>query len=81
MAWYYQTAPHDTHDWDSAATPVLVDGMFKGRMRKMAMHAGRNGYFYVVNRTTGEHLLTSAFSDTVNWAKGLQQEGPAHPHS
>lgn len=75
MAWYYQTAPHDTHDWDSAATPVLVDGMFKGRRRKMAMHAGRNGYFYVVDRTTGEHLLTSAFSDTVNWAKGLNEKG------
>jgi alcohol dehydrogenase (cytochrome c) len=33
MAWYYQTAPHDMHDWDSAQTPVLVDAPFKGRMR------------------------------------------------
>jgi len=30
MEWYYQTSPHDTHDWDSAQTPVLVDGDFRG---------------------------------------------------
>ena len=33
MAWFYQTSPHDTHDWDSAQTPVLVDGVFNGRQR------------------------------------------------
>ena len=75
MAWYYQTAPHDTHDWDSAHTPLLVDGEFGGRQRKMVLHAGRNGYFYVVDRVTGEHLLTSAFAETVNWAKGLNEKG------
>ena len=58
MAWYYQTAPHDMHDWDSAQTPVLVDAMFKGRMRKLVMTAARNGYFFVLDRVTGEHLLT-----------------------
>ena len=70
MAWYYQTSPHDTHDWDSAQTPVLVDGEFNGRPRKMVLTAARNGYFFVVDRLTGEHLLTSKFSDTANWAKG-----------
>jgi alcohol dehydrogenase (cytochrome c) len=69
MAWYYQTSPHDTHDWDSAQTPVLVDGTFNGRVRKMAMTAARNGYFFVVDRTTGEHLLTSKFSASANWAR------------
>ncbi len=47
MAWHYQTAPHDMHDWDSAQTPVLVDAPFKGRMRKLVMTAARNGYFFV----------------------------------
>ena len=69
MAWYYQTSPHDTHDWDSAQTPILVDGDFNGKPRKMVLTAARNGYFFVVDRLTGEHLLTSKFSDTVNWAK------------
>jgi alcohol dehydrogenase (cytochrome c) len=69
MAWYYQTSPHDTHDWDSAQTPVLVDGEFGGRQRKMVLTAARNGYFFVVDRVTGEHLLTSKFSESANWAR------------
>ena len=75
MAWYYQMNPHDTHDWDSSEQPILADGMFKGKLRKMAMHADRNGYFYVVDRTNGEHLLTSKFSDTVNWVKEINAKG------
>ena len=69
MVWYYQTSPHDTHDWDSAQTPVLVDGEFNGRPRKMAITAARNGYFFAVDRVTGEHLVTSKFSDSANWAQ------------
>src|SRR6059058_891350 len=46
MAWYYQTSPHDTHDWDSAQTPVLIDGVIAGRARKMVSTAARNGYFF-----------------------------------
>ena len=86
MAWYYQTSPHDTHDWDSAQTPVLVDGVFRGRQRKMAVTAARNGYFFVVDRLTGEHLLTSKFSASANWAeaelntKGQPVRIPAKDH-
>ncbi len=70
MAWYYQTSPHDTHDWDSAQTPVLVDGDFRGSgPRRMVLTASRNGYYFTLDRLTGEHLVTSRFSDTVNWAK------------
>ncbi|HMF96056.1 MAG TPA: PQQ-binding-like beta-propeller repeat protein, partial [Vicinamibacterales bacterium] len=68
MAWYYQTSPHDTHDWDSAQTPVLIDGDFKGNRRKLVLTASRNGYYFTLDRTTGEHLVSSKFSDTVNWA-------------
>jgi alcohol dehydrogenase (cytochrome c) len=75
MAWYYQANPHDTHDWDSTETPILVDGDFNGKPRKMVLHADRNGYFYVLDRVTGEHLLTSKFSVAANWAKGLNEKG------
>jgi alcohol dehydrogenase (cytochrome c) len=68
MKWYYQTSPNDTHDWDSAMTPILADIEFNGRTRKVAMQAARNGYFFVVDRVTGEHLVTSKFSRTANWA-------------
>jgi alcohol dehydrogenase (cytochrome c) len=75
MAWYYQTSPGDTHDWDSTQSPILVDGVFNGKPRKMVMQAARNGYFFVVDRTTGEHLLTSKFSESANWAKGVAPDG------
>ncbi len=75
MAWYYQTSPHDTHDWDSAQTPVLVDAPFNGRMRKLVLQASRNGYYFTLDRVTGEHLVTGKFSDTVNWAKGINAKG------
>ena len=75
MAWYYQTSPHDTHDWDSTETPILVDMPFNGRMRKLVMTATRNGYFFVLDRTTGEHLLTSKFGLVNNWAVGLDAKG------
>jgi alcohol dehydrogenase (cytochrome c) len=75
MVWYYQTSPHDTHDWDSAQTPVLIDGEFNGRPRKMVLQAARNGYFFTLDRLTGEHLVTSKFGQTANWAKGINEKG------
>ena len=67
MKWYYQTSPHDTHDWDSTQTPIMVDGPFNGRQRKLILQATRNGYFFVLDRVTGEHLLTTKYS-AANWA-------------
>jgi alcohol dehydrogenase (cytochrome c) len=75
MAWYYQTSPHDTHDWDSAQTPVLVDAEFGGKPRKLVLTASRNGYYFTLDRVTGAHLVTGKFSDSVNWAKGLNEKG------
>ena len=74
MAWYYQTSPHDTHDWDSTQTPVLVDMPFNGRTRKLVITATRNGYFFVLDRTTGEHLLTSKFGLVNNWSSGISPD-------
>ena len=62
LAWYYQVTPHDTHDWDAAEVPVLVDATFKGTPTKMVMQASRNGYFFVLDRTTGKNLLTTTFA-------------------
>ncbi|HEY0264667.1 MAG TPA: acido-empty-quinoprotein group A [Granulicella sp.] len=80
MAWYYQTSPHDTHDFDSAQTPILVDGDFNGKPRRMVLTGARNGYFFVLDRTTGEHLVTGKLSNTINWSKpDLDKNGaPVH---
>ena len=75
MAWYYQTSPHDKHDWDSAQTPVLFDGQINGQPRKLVATAARNGYFFVLDRTTGERLVSGPFGQRVNWATGLDDKG------
>ncbi len=80
MAWYYQTSPHDTHDWDSAQTPVLIDGLVNGRPRKMVSTAARNGYFFTIDRVTGEAIATSKYGTTTNWAKGLRKNGAPDPN-
>ncbi|MBV9308635.1 MAG: acido-empty-quinoprotein group A, partial [Acidobacteriaceae bacterium] len=79
LAWYYQVSPHDVHDWDAAETPVLVDGTVEGKPRKLLLQASRNGYFFVLDRTNGEHILTKPFIDTLNWAKGLNAKGQPIP--
>jgi alcohol dehydrogenase (cytochrome c) len=75
MQWYFQTSPHDTHDWDSTETPILVDADFNGKPRKLVLHASRNGYYFTLDRLTGERLVTSKYSDAVNWAKGINAKG------
>jgi alcohol dehydrogenase (cytochrome c) len=79
MAWHYQVSPHDTHDWDNVGTPVLIDGNFRGQSRKMLAQAARNGYFVVLDRTNGQHLLTEPFVETVNWSQGLDAKGAPRP--
>ena len=74
LAWYYQVSPHDTHDFDAVQTPVIHDGEFHGKQRKLLMQASRNGYFFVLDRLTGEHLLTAPYV-RVDWARGLNSKG------
>ena len=78
IVWYFQTSPHDTHDWDSTQTPILADAMFGGRMRKLAMMAMRNGYFFVLDRVTGEHLVTSKLGLVNNYASAISPDSPLH---
>jgi alcohol dehydrogenase (cytochrome c) len=79
MVWYFQCSPHDTHDWDAMETPVLIDGEIDGKPRKLVAQASRNGYFFVLDRTNGEHIVTSQFVRT-NWAKGVDGRGQPIPN-
>jgi alcohol dehydrogenase (cytochrome c) len=74
LAWGFQPSPHDTHDWDAVEVPVLIDASFRGAPKKMLLQASRNGYFFVLDRTTGKNLLTSTFA-AVNWSTGLDKDG------
>jgi alcohol dehydrogenase (cytochrome c) len=79
MEWGFQATPHDTHDWDAAEVPVIVDGTFDGSQRKMLLQASRNGYYFVLDRINGTNLRTVPFA-TVNWAKGVDKAGRPIPN-
>ena len=74
LAWYFQFTPHDEHDWDAAQTPILADLVIKGVLRRVLCVANRNGFYYVLDRTTGEFLVGVPFVEE-NWANGLDSAG------
>ena len=75
MKWYFQTSPHDMHDWDSAQTPVLFEGTVNGKKRKLIATAARNGYFFTLDRTTGEKVVVTKYGSATNWAPSIDAEG------
>ena len=56
MKWHFQYTPHDVHDWDANQIQVLADLEINGRARKALVTANRNGFYYVLDRVTGEFL-------------------------
>jgi PQQ-dependent dehydrogenase (methanol/ethanol family) len=74
MLWYYQFTPHDLHDWDANEPIVLVDARWKGEDRKLLLHANRNGFLYVLDRTTGKPLLAAKMVNKLNWASGISED-------
>lgn len=75
LKWHFQFTPHDLHDWDATETPVLVDATFRGQARKLLLHPDRNGFFYVLDRVTGELLLAQPFIKRLTWASGINADG------
>ncbi len=60
--WFYQYSPHDLYDYDAVNENILLDLPIKGQTRKVLVHPDRNGYVYVMDRTTGEVLSASPFA-------------------
>ena len=79
LVWYFQTSPHDTHDWDAAQTPVLIDAEIDGKPRKLIAQANRNGYFFVLDRETGKNIVSRPYLETMNWSKGVDANGTPIP--
>ena len=75
LRWHFQFTPHDLHDWDAVQPAVLVDAQFQGRARELLLHADRNGFYYVLDRTNGELLLAKAFAKKISWASGIDAKG------
>ena len=78
LKWHFQFSPHDGFDYDSVQVPVLADLTWKGQPRKTMLWGNRNGFFYVLDRSTGEFLLGSPFVKQT-WAVGLDERGRPIP--
>ena len=74
LKWHFQFTPHDTRDWDATQIPVLLDSTIEGRPRKLVVVPSRNGFYYVLDRQTGEFLLAKPFVKQT-WAKEIDKKG------
>ena len=79
LVWYFQPNPHDTHDWDAVQTPVLIDGTFAGKPRKMLAQASRNGWYFLLDRTNGKALVSIPYAKQ-NWTLGVDANGTPIPN-
>ena len=74
LKWHFQFTPHDVFDLDSTEVPVLFDGMFQGRPRKLVLFANRNAFYYVLDRETGTFLHGRPYAKQT-WASQLDDKG------
>ena len=71
LAWHFQTTPGDNWDFDATQPLMQADLTIGGRARKVIMQANKNGFFYVLDRETGEFISGAPFVSGVTWATGL----------
>lgn len=74
LKWHYQFTPNDSHDWDAVADLVLADRVVDGHMRKLLLHADRNGFFYTLDRTDGRFIAGKNFVRQT-WNAGFDANG------
>jgi len=70
MKWYYQTTPGDSWDYTATQNLILADLPVRGRLRAVIMQAPKNGFFYVLDRSSGELVSAKNFT-TVTWASAV----------
>jgi PQQ-dependent dehydrogenase (methanol/ethanol family) len=75
LLWYFQFTPHDLHDWDATEPLVLADAPFHGSKRKLLLHANRNGFLYILDRTNGALLQSSPLVKKLTWASAVAKDG------
>ncbi len=73
LLWHFQFTPHDLHDWDANEPIVLVNAKWRGQDRKLLLHANRNGFLYVLDRTSGKPLMATRMVDKLTWASGIDE--------
>jgi quinohemoprotein ethanol dehydrogenase len=73
--WHFQTTPGDNWDFDATQPLMFAELTIAGRDRQVIMQASKNGFFYVLDRATGEFISGAPFVEGVSWATGLDTSG------
>jgi PQQ-dependent dehydrogenase (methanol/ethanol family) len=71
LAWHFQVTPGENWDYDATQPLLLADLKIGGRVRKAIMQASKNGFFYILDRQTGEFLSAKLFVKGITWATGI----------
>ncbi len=86
LNWYFQFTPHDEHDWDATQIPVMIDTKVDSKIdtkidtkidakeKHLIAQANRNGYFYVIDRTTGKLISATEYGKTT-WSDTKDAQG------
>ncbi len=76
LAWYYQETPGDNWDYDADSQIILTDMKIDGQDRHVLLHAPKNGFFFVIDRTNGKFISATQYVNQ-NWASGYDADGHA----
>ena len=74
IKWYFQFTKHDEHDWDATQVPVVIDLGGDSGGKHLIAQANRNGFFYVIDRTTGKLISANAYGK-ITWSDSQDAEG------
>ncbi len=78
LVWHFQPTPGDNWDYDATQPLILADLPINGSTRRVVMQASKNGFFYVLDRQTGQFISAKAFVNTITWATGIDPK-TGHP--
>ncbi len=71
LKWYFQYTPNESWDYDEQGVHMLIDAPFNGTPRQMVVHFARNGYFYQLDRTSGEFINATQYVNRITWTAGI----------
>ncbi|WP_137679788.1 PQQ-dependent dehydrogenase, methanol/ethanol family [Aurantiacibacter suaedae] len=69
--WHYQQTPGDSWDYTSVQNMILADLTIDGSPRKVILHAPKNGFFYVIDRESGQPISANPYAEDIRWATGI----------
>lgn len=74
LVWYFQTTPGDSFDYDATQPLIQADLTVSGAPRKVVLQANKNGFFYVLDRKSGEFISAAPFVAGISWASGIDSK-------